>query len=160
MNIFTFVLALIGSLGTAYSVIMTFYWHRISIDCNIVEYCPSKDALIVYMSFTNHSRLPISITDIYVWNDCVLYSCVHTPEIVKTVSRTLNNGQTYQEAIHSASLPINLPSLSGTSGYVYFLFPQGNFEVSSKSLTVELSTNRHMTLRKTLSLEKSLHIAQ
>lgn len=160
MNIFTFVLALIGSLGTAYSVIMTFYWHRISIDCNIVEYCPSKDALIVYMSFINHSRLPISITDICVWNDCVLYSCVHTPEIVKTVSRTLNNGQTYQEAIHSASLPINLPSLSGTSGYVYFLFPQGNFEVSSKSLTVELSTNRHMTLRKTLSLEKSLHIAQ
>lgn len=160
MNIFTFVLALIGSLGTAYSVIMTFYWHRISIDCNIVEYCPSKDALIVYMSFTNHSRLPISITDICVWNDCVLYSCVHPPEIVKTVSRTLNNGQTYQEAIHSASLPINLPSLSGTSGYVYFLFPQGNFEVSSKSLTVELSTNRHMTLRKTLSLEKSLHIAQ
>lgn len=160
MNIFTFVLALIGSLGTAYSVIMTFYWHRISIDCNIVEYCPSKDALIVYMSFTNHSRLPISITGICVWNDCVLYSCVHTPEIVKTVSRTLNNGQTYQEAIHSASLPINLPSLSGTSGYVYFLFPQGNFEVSSKSLTVELSTNRHMTLRKTLSLEKSLHIAQ
>lgn len=108
MNIFTFVLALIGSLGTAYSVIMTFYWYRISIDCNIVEYCPSKDALIVYMSFTNHSRLPISITDICVWNDCVLYSCVHTPEIVKTVSRTLNNGQTYQEAIHSASLPINL----------------------------------------------------
>ena len=160
MNIFTFVLALIGSLGTAYSVIMTFYWHRISIDCNIVEYCPSKDALIVYMSFTNHSRLPISITDICVWNDCVLYSCAHTPEIVKTVSRTLNNGQTYQKAIHSASLPINLPSLSGTSGYVYFLFPQGNFEVSSKSLTVELSTNRHMTLRKTLSLEKSLHIAQ
>lgn len=130
MNIFTFVLALIGSLGTAYSVIMTFYWHRISIDCNIVEYCPSNDALIVYMSFTNHSRLPISITDICVWNDCVLYSCVHTQEIIKTVSRTLNNGQTYQEAIHSASLPINLPSLSGTSGYVYFLFPQGNFEVS------------------------------
>lgn len=160
MNIFTFVLALIGSLGTAYSVIMTFYWHRISIDCNIVEYCPSNDALIVYMSFTNHSRLPISITDICVWNDCVLYSCVHTQEIIKTVRRTLNNGQTYQEAIHSASLPINLPSLSGTSGYVYFLFPQGNFEVSSKSLTVELSTNRHMTLRKTLSLEKSLHIAQ
>lgn len=160
MNIFTFVLALIGSLGTAYSVIMTFYWHRISIDCSIVEYCPTKDALIAYMSFTNNSRLPISITDISVQNNCILYSCVHTPKIVKTVSRNLNNKQSYQEAIHSAPLPINLPSLSGTSGYVYFLFPQENFEVSSKSLTVELSTNRHMTLRKTLSLEKSLRISQ
>lgn len=160
MNIFTFVLALIGSLGTAYSVIMTFYWHRISVDCSIVEYCPTKDAFIAYMSFTNNSRLPISITDISIQNNCISYSCVHTPEIVKTVSRKLNTKQSYQEAIHSTPLPINLPSLSGTSGYVYFLFPQENFEVSSKSLTVELSTNRHMTLRKTLSLEKSLRISR
>lgn len=159
MDKLTFVLALIGSLGTAYSIIMTFYWHRVSIECNIIEYCPSKDALIAYMSFTNHSRLPISITNICLWNNDVLYNCVHTPEIVQFVSRTPGK-QTYQEAIHSSPLPINLPSLSGTSGYVYFLFPQENFEVSSKSLTVELSTNRHLTLRKTLSLEKSLHIAR
>ena len=156
MDKLTFVLALIGSLGTAYSIIMTFYWHRVSIECNIIEYCPSKDALIAYMFFTNHSRLPISITNICLWNNDVLYNCVHTPEIVQFVSRTSGK----QEAIHSSPLPINLPSLSGTSGYVYFLFPQENFEVSSKSLTVELSTNRHLTLRKTLSLEKSLHIAR
>lgn len=159
MDKLTFVLALIGSLGTAYSIIMTFYWHRVSIECNIIEYCPSKDALIAYMSFTNHSRLPISITNICLWNNDVLYNCVHTPEIVQFVSRT-SGKQTYQKAIHSSPLPINLPSLSGISGYVYFLFPQENFEVSSKSLTVELSTNRHLTLRKTLSLEKSLHIAR
>ena len=158
MDKLTFILALIGSLGTAYSVIMTFYWHRVSIDCNIIEYCPTKDALIAYMSFTNNSRLPISITDICIWNDCVLYSCVHTSEIVKFIDRESNNEQVYKETIHSAPLPINLPSLSGTSGYVYFLFPQENFQVSSKSLTVELSTNRYLTLRKTLSLEKSLHV--
>lgn len=158
MDKLTFILALIGSLGTAYSVIMTFYWHRVSIDCNIIEYCPTKDALIAYMSFTNNSRLPISITDICIWNDCVLYSCVHTSEIVKFIGRESNNEQVYKEAIHSAPLPINLPSLSGASGYVYFLFPQENFQVSSKSLTVELSTNRYLTLRKTLSLEKSLHV--
>ncbi len=160
MEKFTFILALIGSLGTAYSVIMTFYWHRVSIDCRVIEYCPTKDALIAYISFINLSRLPISITDICVWNDCALYSCVHTPEIVKTVNRALNNKQTYQQPIYSLPLPINIPSLSGTSGYLYFLFPQENFEVDAKSLTVELSTNRHLTLRKTLSLEKSLHIVQ
>lgn len=160
MEIFTLFLAIIGSLGTAYSALMTFYWNRVSIDCNVVEYVPTKDSLIVYMSFTNRSRLPISITDIRIWNRCVLYSCIHTPEIVKTFERSLNNRQTYQEAIHSTPLPINLPSLSGSSGYVYFLFPQENFEVDSMSLTVELSTNRHLTLKKTLSLEKSLRIAR
>lgn len=159
MNKLTFILALIGSLGTAYSVIMTFYWHRISIDCNIVEYCPTKDFLIVYMSFTNNSRLPISISDVRVWNDCVLYSCIHTPEIVKTLKRTFKNKPIYQEPIFSIPFPINVPSLSGTSGYLYFLFPQENFEVDAKSLTFELSTNRHLTLRKKLLLEKSLHIA-
>lgn len=85
MDKLTFILALIGSLGTAYSVIMTFYWHRVSIDCSIAEYCPARDSLIVYMSFTNRSRLAISITDICIWNGCVLYSCVHTPEIVAFV---------------------------------------------------------------------------
>lgn len=158
MDKFTFILALIGSLGTAYSVIMNFYWHRISINCNIAEYCPSKNALVVYMSFTNHSRLPISISDISLWCGDVLYSCIHTPEVVKTISRTINNKQTFQQPIFSAPLPINVPSLSGTSGYVYFQFPQGNFQVDAKSLTVELSTNRHLTLRKKLSLEKSLRI--
>lgn len=154
----TFILALIGSIGTAYSVIMTFYWHRISIDFDIVEYCPSKDALVAYMSFTNNSRLPISITDVRIWCDCIPYSCTHTPEIVKIVTRTLGKDKTFQEAIHSLPLPINLPSLSGTSGFLYFQIPQGTFECDAKTLTVELSTNRHLKLRKTLSLEKSLRI--
>lgn len=158
MEILTLVLALIGSLGTAYTVIMTFYWHRISIDFNIVEYCPSKDALVVYMSFTNNSRLPISITDVRVWSDCVPYSCTHTPEIVKIVTRTLGKDNAFRETVHSIPLPINLPSLSGTSGYLYFQIPQGTFECDSKVLTVELSTNRHLKLQKTLSLEKSLQI--
>ena len=155
METLSLILAIIGSLGTAYSVIMTIYWNRISIDFNIVEYSPAKDCLIAYMSFTNKSRLPISITDIRIWNSCIQYSCNHTPEIVKIVSRNVGNKQACQETIFSTALPINLPCLSGTSGYVYFLFPQENFAIDAKSLTVELSTNRHLTLRRTLSLEKS-----
>lgn len=65
----------------------------------------------------------------------------------------------FEYFIFSLPFPINLPYLSGTSGYLYFLFPQENFEVDAKSLTFELSTNRHLTLRKKLLLEKSLHIA-
>lgn len=159
MEIITLVLALIGSLGTAYTAIMSFYWNRISIDFNIVEYCPAKDSLIVYMAFTNKSRLPVSITDVRIWSNNIPYSCTHTPEIVKIVTRTLGKDKTFQEAIHSLPLPINLPSLSGTSGFLYFQIPQGTFECNAKTLTVELSTNRHLKVRKTLSLEKSLRIA-
>lgn len=37
LDTITFILALIGSIGTAYTVIMTFYWHRISIDASIAD---------------------------------------------------------------------------------------------------------------------------
>lgn len=160
MDLFTFILALIGSAGTAYSVLMSFYWNRVSIDYKIIEYCPTRESLIVYMSFNNLSRLPVTITNISVWNMGAMYSCTHVPTVVKTVSKKIGENQIYNEPIFSSPLPINLPSLSGTSGYVYFLFPQENFRVASKSLTVELSTNRHRTLKKILPLDESLRIVR
>lgn len=158
MQTFTFILALIGSIGTAYTVIMSFYWNRISIDVSIADYSLSNDCVILYMVFTNNSRLPIAITDVRIWNKCIPYSCSKDPHVVRIITRKNNQNITYKEATKSIPFPVTLPCLSGTSGFLYFQIPQENFEVASKSLTVELSTNRHVTLRKKLSLEKSLRI--
>lgn len=154
MQIFTFILALIGSIGTAYTTLMAIYWNRISIDMSITDYSFSKDSVILYMVFVNNSRLPISITDIRIWNRCVPYSCVKDPHIVRIITRRVGETITYNESIKSLPFPITLPCLSGTSGYLYFQIPQENFEYASNSLTVELSTNRHLTLRRTLSFSK------
>lgn len=148
----TFALALLGSLGTAYTAIMTFYRNRISIDFSIAEYSLDKKSVILYMIFTNNSRLPISITDVRIWNRCISYSCSKEPVVVRIDTRTSRKEIIYKEAIKSLPFPITLPCLSGTSGFLYFQIPQENFECDASSLIVELSTNRHVTLRKKLSL--------
>lgn len=155
METFTFILALIGSIGTAYTVIMSFFWNRICIDFYISEYSVAKDSVILYMVFTNKSRLPISITDVRIWNKCIPYSCTKNPQIVRIETRKTGETIIYKEAIKSLQFPITLSCLSGASGFLYFQIPQENFECASNSLTVELSTNRHLTLRKTLSLSQN-----
>ena len=153
----TFLLGLIGTLGTAYSVLMTFYWNRVDVDFYIADYSATPDSLILYMVFTNNSRLPVSVTDICIWNKAIPYSCRKDPIVVRTYSRQSGKNITYKEALKSLPFPINLPCLSGTSGYLYFQIPQENFECASNSLTVGLSTNRFRKLQKTLELPTNSH---
>lgn len=159
-EIILFILSIIGSAGTIYTMIMTIIERHAKIELSIVEHVPAKDSVVLYMMFVNKSHLPISITDVKIWNCGTMYSCVQVPTVVKFYKRSSPTGVDYVEATKSIPLPIQLPSLSGTSGYLYFLIPQENFECTSKTLTVELSTNRHLKLQKTLLLPKSLHIVQ
>ena len=148
----TFILSVFGSIGALYTLVSTIVNQWARIDVSIVECVPAKDSVILYMMFINKSRLPISITNVMIWNRCTLYSCNSVPTVVKFEKRYTPKEMQYSEAVKSIPLPIHLPSLSGTYGYLYFQIPQGNFECNSKTLTVELSTNRHLKLQKTLSL--------
>lgn len=148
----TFILATIGSVGTIYTLISKVFLNRVKIELSVAEYIPAKDSVVLYMMFINKSHLPISITDVRLWNYLTVYSCEKTPHIVRIDTNKTTETIIYKEAIYTIPFPINLPSLSGTSGYLYFLIPQENFQCASKCLTVELSTNRHKKLQKTLSL--------
>lgn len=155
LNKLSLILGLIGTFGTAYSVIMNFYWNRVDVDLCIVDYAATSNSLVLYMAFTNNSRLPISITDISIWNKSVLYSCRKDPAVVRVYTRRTGGKLVYMEALKSLPFPITLPSLSGTSGYLYFQIPQGNVECDAKALTFQLSTNRLRTLQKTLEFPKN-----
>ena len=148
----TTILAIFGAIGSLYTFISTFIVNRPHVDIEIEESVPAKDSLILYISLCNKSRLPISITDITIWNNGIQYSCCHVPEIVSFFNRKLNNKEIYNEAIKTLPFPITLSSLAGTSGYLYFVFPLQNFETSPKSLTFEVSTNRFHKLEKTFEL--------
>lgn len=155
MEKLSFILGLIGSIGTAYTVLMTLYWNRIDIDFYISDSSISAESVILYMVFTNKSRLPISITDVRIWNKGIPYSCLKEPVTVRVNTSRTKGTVMYKEPIKSVPFPINLPCLSGTSCYLYFQIPQGNFQCVSNSLTVELSTNRFRKLQKTLSVQKN-----
>lgn len=151
----TFILATIGSLGTICTIISKIFLNRVKLELSIVEYIPAKESVVLYMMFNNKSHLPISITNVKLWNYSTIYECVKSPHIIRVDTRTSKNTIIYKEAIYNIPFPINLPSLSGTSGYLYFQIPQGNFQCDSKSLTVEVNTNRYQKFQTTLSIPKN-----
>lgn len=53
---------------------------------------------------------------------------------------------------YTMAFPINLPSLSGTSGYLAFRIPQETLQSVSNDLIVELSTNRRRILKTQLTI--------
>lgn len=158
LQVITSVLAIIGSIGTIYTFLTNFILNRPHINIELIEYNETKDSLVLYLSIYNFSRLPISITDVTVWNNGIPYSCSHVPQIVCLLTRKNNQNEIYHEAIKSLTLPINLSSLAGTSGYFYFVFPLKNHKIDSKSLTLEVSTNRSRKFQKTLELLPNLRI--
>lgn len=151
----TFILATIGSLGTLYTLVSKIFLNRVKIELLIIECIPAKKSVVLYMMFANKSHLPISITDVKLWNYSTIYECTKSPHIIRVDTRTSKNTIIYKEATYNIQFPINLPSLSGTSGYLYFQIPQGNFQCDSKSLTVEVNTNRHQKFQTTLSIPKN-----
>lgn len=155
----TFLLGLFGSAGTFYTFVSKFFLNHVKVECSIAEYVPAKDSVILYMMFINKSHLSVSITDVKIWNRSSAYSCEKAPHIVRIDARnSINKAEKtviYKEAIYAAQFPINLPSLSGSSGYLYFQIPQENFQCDSKSLTVELNTNRNQKYQMTLLLPES-----
>ena len=156
----TFFLSVLGSLGALYTLISGLIRQHCRINISIIEYVPANNSVILYMMLVNRSHLPVSITDIKIWNRGVIYACEKSPHIVQLVTRKTGETIIYKEAIYSVPFPINLPALSGTSGYLYFEIPQENFECASKSLTVQVNTSRNQKFQKTLLLPENLQTAK
>lgn len=154
-RIVTLCLAIFGSAGTLYTLISAFIVNRVNLELKI-EQCTliQKDSASFYVSICNRSRLPISITDICVYNHDRLYSCNHIPTLVLTRQETSGNTVVHREDYKSLPIPISLSSLAGISGYLSFSFPLADFEVPDQLLTFQISTNRHKRQRMTLQLHQ------
>lgn len=149
------ILALIGGLS---SWLYIWYLNRVNFSLGIYAKLLSSKGILLYLYFANESRLPISLTKISLLHgdDC-LY-CKPIPELVfQSTSRT-GDRVTNEEKHYSLQLPINLDSLSASSGYLYFPLEQGIVLQNANILTFEVQTNRDVTKRMTLELpQKNLH---
>lgn len=108
--------------------------------------------LIIYVAFDNKSRLPISITDISVKINGIYYPCVQPPIVVCKESEKINGVITFRKEHISLAMPINIASLSGTSGYICFEFPPNVFQAAATQLIFSVVSNRGKVFEKTLSL--------
>lgn len=147
----TFILATIGSLGTIYSMIT----QRKRVSLSIQEFRYKNKTLLMYVAFTNRSRLPISILNISVVYDKVCYPCVYIP--ITVVEHTRHSGKellSHREEL-SIQFPISLSSLAGTSGYLYFDKLPDNYPDAPTTLTLEVSTNRGRAKKMKLSVPRN-----
>lgn len=147
----TFLLGVFGSLGTLY----TLFAQRKNISLSIQNYSYKNKSLLMFVSFTNHSRLPISILNISIIQDNVCYPCVYIPTVVcEHTRRSGNEVISYREEF-SIHFPISLASLAGSSGYLYFDKLPDSYPDDATTLTVEVSTNRGRATRMKLSIPEN-----
>ena len=108
--------------------------------------------ILLYMSFSNESTLPVAITAINLIIEDKPIHCLEVPDIV--LSRTSRSGSTVtnQEKHYSMEIPINIPALSATSGYVLFPVEPDTRLPESNILSFEVHTNRGVIDRIELQL--------
>lgn len=154
----TLTLSIFGSLGTFFTWLYIFIKNRKNFDIKIVGHLYGYDnkSLLIFVSLTNKSRLPISITDIRIKMFDSIYQCGKIPVKVHEVTTKCKGEILSHHEYFSLSFPISLPELGGASGYLFFDFPELVAQPLSSQVTLLISSNRGKTVEKRLSLGRIL----
>jgi len=147
----TFALALLGSAGTAY----TFISQRKKISLSIHYYSYKNKSLLMYVSFTNCSRLPISITNVSIVQSNICYPCVYIPTKVLDYTHKIGKEIASRKEIMSMQFPVYLCALAGFSGYLYFDTLPDTYPDAPKEVNLEVSTSRGTAEKMKLSVPLS-----
>lgn len=158
MEYITLALSILGCLGSLFSWLYIFFKNKKNFFVQIVghRYGYDNKSLLLFVSFTNKSRLAISITDIGVKLNNTIYQCRKIPVIAYQDKIICKNEILAHHEYFSLSFPITLPELSGTSGYIFFDFPELVAEPMPTEVSLLISSNRGRPVEKTLSLGKRL----
>lgn len=152
----TFILSIIGSAGAISGWILSFVRSRQKLLLLINGYRETDKGFLTHIQFVNRSRLSVAITQISVYTDKGFIPCSLISEIaVECVNKT-NGLETSRDRTFSLPFPINLPSLGGCSGYVYFPYGTESFQVPPSKATFLVCTNRRKAVEMTLVLGKLL----
>lgn len=144
----TFFFAIVGFLGTVNTVLM----QRKKLKLSIITYRSSQHCVLMYVSITNFSHLSISISNISIVHDNICYPCAIIPKKVMDTTHTVGKQIVSYKEEYSIEFPINLSSLAGTSGYLYFDKPPNTYPTSPTTLTVQVSSNRGKATKMILSI--------
>ena len=88
------------------------------------------------VSFTNCSRLPISITNISINNNVF---CAYGPHLIKVEKIPLVANESRIEETRTIQFPINLSQLEGKTGYLEFKMPN---KLNIENIILNIYTNR------------------
>lgn len=149
----TFLLSIIGFLGTLCNAIYFLITHREKLDVQIFGKHMNDKALILYVSFVNQSTLPLNIIDVRLIVGNQKFFSHKIPRVIgKNIFKKNGEILRYTE-YYNEPYPINIPSYGGNSCYIYFAFPQGHDLTFSTTVSFEFVTSHHKIIRKTLQLD-------
>lgn len=152
----TFLLALIGSIGSVTGWFYTYVVNKKKISIRIIAYTVKSNIILSYLSFENLSRSPISLTSISIKVNGVFYPCRHIPQKVKSTEHMIGGKIVSTHDVFNISLPIELGGLGATSGYILFVLPKDAGTPDAKTVTFQISSNRGAAVEMSLSLEQLL----
>ncbi len=148
----TFALALLGSLGTALSFLISLYKSRLNFNVNTVYLSVKEKGVLCYLTFINNSRNQLIITDMSIKINNIYFPATKIPEIVTQSIKKSGKEITDVHSGYSLAFPIVLAGEYATSGYFYFPFPKEISVPSSNTFSLKVCTSRGNSIEKTLSL--------
>jgi len=147
MEIITFVLATIGTLGTIFSTIRVFTASRTNMQFRIVDYVRINDVTQFFIEMQNLSSAPICISSVSIIDGASRCKC----ELLS--KKILLQG----DILYRTPLfPINLPPRTSRLFFLEFLCAPKIFLVEGKTVLLSFDTNRG-TLEKELVLPDTAH---
>lgn len=154
----TFVLATIGSIGTIISGINIFMSSRRKPLLQISGHkITDGKSLLIYAGITNRSNQTITISNIGMKLGDLIYPCHQYPLMVLEESSHCGKELLYHHEFYSLPFPVTIPAHGGTSGYIYFEFPEVSLEIDATQATFVIDSNRKKATEMTLSLGPQLH---
>lgn len=141
----TFLLGLIGSVGTAWQVIQS--RRKIRLSLPYFGYSAEKQLALAYIQFDNLSNSAVSITDVSIVINGITYPCNKLPTIVASSDRKIGGKTVSSDSLYNMSLPVCLSGYGGSSGYFVFQIPLESVPPDSTHRTFLISTSRGSSFR-------------
>lgn len=148
----TFLLGLIGSVGTAWQVIQS--RRKIRLSLPYFGYSAEKQLALAYIQFDNLSNSAVSITDVSIVINGITYPCNKLPTIVASSDRKIGGKTVSSDSLYNMSLPVCLSGYGGSSGYFVFQIPLESVPPDSTHRTFLISTSRGSSFRVELKLDR------
>ena len=141
----TFLLVLIGSVGTTWQVIQS--RRKIRLSLPYFGYSAEKQLALAYIQFDNLSNSAVSITDVSIVINGNTYPCDKLPTTVASSERKIGGKIVSSNSLYNTPLPICLSGYGGSSGYFVFQIPLESAPPASTRQTLLISTNRGSSFR-------------
>ena len=160
MEITTFVIALIGCVGTILTWVFYFWNSRVSVLFEINGYFDAKTDFIVNCSLTNKSNTPVSITNVSLRINGKSYDVYRFETVILSHEEAHGSQIISREETKNAAFPINLYPLVGENRYLLFPLDRSDSLPFDTNLTFQIQTNRNRQIRYSIELSKVPHLFQ